>query len=265
MLRIRIAPGSDARDNMRSLLSHLKSLGFAPETVIDVGVADGTFELYDTFPRSRQLLVEPLAEFEHVLRYLQRRYGAEYVLAAAGPSDGVTRIETGSNAHGASVLTDQMEEGSQTRPGREVPLARLDTLVKERQLPGPYLIKVDVQGYELEVMEGATGLLPQTEVVILEASMFRFTSNLPVLDAVIASMKERGFVPYEIFGGYNRPLDDAMAGVDIAFVQENGRFRSSHLFATPEQAERHAHTLGWRLRQLLSGWGSGNLDRRGDP
>ena len=39
----------------------------------------------------------------------------------------------------------------------------------------------------------------------------------------------------------------------VAFVQENGRFRSSHLFATPGQAERHARTVGWRLRQLLSG------------
>ena len=53
-------------------------------------------------------------------------------------------------------------------------------------------------------------------------------------------MKKRGFVAYDVFGGHNRPLDRARAMVDIVFVKENGRFRTSCAWASPEQqAEWH--------------------------
>lgn len=45
----------------------------------------------------------------------------------------------------------------------------------------------------------------------------------------------KGFVPYDIFDGHNHPLNGVRVQVDIAFVKENGSFRSSHIWATAEQ------------------------------
>jgi hypothetical protein len=70
---------------MEEALRHISKLGFDPSTVIDVGVAYGTFEIYRTFPKAQYLLVEPLVEYEPFLRDITRRFHATYVMATAGP------------------------------------------------------------------------------------------------------------------------------------------------------------------------------------
>ena len=52
---------------------------------------------------------------------------------------------------------------------------------------------------------------------------------------VVAYMKNLGFVVYDIFGEDYRPLDGALGQIDIAFVKENGIFRTDHAYATAEQ------------------------------
>ena len=51
-----------ARQTLKDALLHILGLGFVPETVIDVGAGEGTFEIYETFPDAYHLLIEPLEE-----------------------------------------------------------------------------------------------------------------------------------------------------------------------------------------------------------
>ncbi|MHB1345467.1 MAG: hypothetical protein ACYCX3_14095 [Thermoleophilia bacterium] len=53
---------NSARATLGGGLRHLAAVGLEPATVIDVGAADGTHELYSAFPSAKRLLVEPLAE-----------------------------------------------------------------------------------------------------------------------------------------------------------------------------------------------------------
>jgi hypothetical protein len=125
-----------------------------------------------------------------------------------------------------------------------VPVARVDALVAQRGLPGPYVLKVDVEGFELDVLAGAEAILPQTELVLLEVSLFRLNGANPQLGDVVCAMRDRGYVVYDIYNGHLRPLDGALAQVDLAFVRDDGRFRRSHDYATAAQAD-------W----LYAGWG----------
>lgn len=86
-------------------------------------------------------------------------------------------------------------------------------------------------------MRGAEKVLSESELVILEASLFQFFQGGPQLHDVVIFMKDRGFVVYDIFGGHYRPLDGALAQVDMAFVRENGQFRKYHQYATAEQRD----------------------------
>jgi len=74
-------------------------------------------------------------------------------------------------------------------------------------------------------------LLEQVEVIILEVSFFRFLKNAPDFYDVVAYLKSIGYVVYDIFGGINRPLDNALAQKDLIFVKENGILRQSHGWA----------------------------------
>ena len=107
--------------------------------------------------------------------------------------------------------------------------------IREDITKGPYLIKVDVQGAELDVLDGTLETLNKTELVILEVSMFQLMKDAPQFYDVVVYMKNRGFVAYDVFGESFRPLDGALGQIDIAFVKENGRFRREHSYATTEQ------------------------------
>ncbi len=45
LLKIHVRPGGSGRTDLAQLSRHMVSLGFIPRTTIDVGVADGTYEL----------------------------------------------------------------------------------------------------------------------------------------------------------------------------------------------------------------------------
>jgi FkbM family methyltransferase len=223
-----------SRTSFRGALRQLKSIGCRARTVIDVGVAYHTSELYEEFAGARFLLIEPLVEFEVSLREICRRYKAEYVLAAAGEAPGTATLSVHSDGFSSSLLKEVEGPAVDGMP-RQVPVVTIDGLCAEKKLVGPYLIKVDVQGAELRVLEGTRRTLEQTEAVILEVSWFGFMIGAPQLYDVLSWMKQVGFVAYDIFGFLYRPLDRALAQADIVFVRERGRFRQSHAFATSEQ------------------------------
>jgi len=246
VLGVRVRPGGAPRRDILGAVRHLARLGFSPATVIDVGVADGTFELYETFPAAKHLLIEPLEEFRDCLDYIQRRYGAEFVVAAADDHDGTTTIFVGEDLHGASVLADEHREAS-----REITAVTLDRLCAERRVEPPVLVKVDVQGGEFRVLDGAHDLLQLTEVVILETSLFRFRPESIELGDAIQYMAARGFVPYDLVGAYTRPLDGALAQVDVVFVAEGSSLRADSRFSSEAQQARHLNSTIWRARRRL--------------
>lgn len=68
-------------------------MGFEPRTVIDVGAAIGTFELYETFPNASHILIEPLEENRTYLdRIVSKLENAEYIIAAATERKGTVTI-----------------------------------------------------------------------------------------------------------------------------------------------------------------------------
>jgi FkbM family methyltransferase len=201
--------------------------------VVDVGVADGTPELDRQFPKARHLLVEPLREWEPALRTIARAYDAQYVIAAAGERAGITTIHVHEDLSGSSLL-QEVKGGLAVGIPREVAVATIDSLCQERRLEGPYLIKVDVQGSELKVLTGARRTLGDTELVILEVSLFQFFVGGPQFFDVVTAMKDWRFAAYDICGGHCRPLDGALAQVDVAFVKEHGLFRNNHAYDTAQ-------------------------------
>lgn len=219
------------RTSIGESFSQIRSLGFYPKTVLDIGVASGTPELYAVFPEAYFLLIEPLDEFESDLRSILKHYKGSYLLAAAGSKSGQIPFNLHKDhLEGSSMYKESMGSDAD---GFEitVPVIRVDDVLDDKQLSGPFLMKIDVQGAELDVLEGAQKSLPETEVIVLEVSFFEFMKGAPQFSDVVIYMKDRGFVPYDIILGWNRPLDGALGQVDIVFVKDVGMFRKDHSYA----------------------------------
>ena len=231
------------RRTLPAVLAHYRSLGLDPATVIDVGVATGTPQLYDGLPRARLVLVEPVAEWRDAMEAIARARPAHIALAAAGAQAGEIEISVHRAPVCSSMLGDRRGDAGQ--PTRTVPMRRLDEIAAEAGVHGPYVIKVDVEGAELEVLKGAGALLDETEMVLLEVSLFELVPGTPQLAEVVGWMHEHGFAVADFYNGHNRLLDGSLAQVDIAFVQEHGGFRRDHAYATAAQADELYRSWGY--------------------
>lgn len=236
--------GQGPRGSLAEVLANVRANGFQPGTVVDIGVAWGTPDLYDGFPDAKHLLVEPLSEYETALREICAKYDAEYVLAAAGSEPGEMEIAVHRVPTLSSPLGGRGGDVEGATEARRVPVVRVDELIAERGLPGPYVIKADVEGAELQALEGASTILAQTELVLLETSLWSFWPDAPLIGDVVAWMRERGFAVYDFWGGHLRPLDNALAQIDVAFAREGGVLRSKQDYATPGQADELYRSWG---------------------
>lgn len=231
---------------MDSICSHLRQLGFQPKTIVDVGVADGTLELYRHFDNPYLVLVEPMIEFKASIDAILGRYSGETHFVAVGSSDGQVEFGVGPNIadfHNAKPIVD----GAVTT--RTVPTARLDSLVQD--VAAPVLLKIDVEGFELEVIDGAPELLQKVEVAILETRLFDIFGGTPIFSEVCARMAAEGFEVYDVIDTIARPLDGALVMCDIVFVRRESGLRSDVRYETEDQARRHARRLMPTLRRLL--------------
>ena len=72
----------------------------------------------------------------------------------------------------------------------------LDTLVNEKNIPYPDMIKMDVQGNELNIIKGATNVLKCCSYLILELPDVEYNEGAPQKEAVIEYLKSIGYVMF---------------------------------------------------------------------
>ncbi len=243
----------DSRSTLLGVLRAAKNAGLAPGTVIDVGAAYGSFALQcrRVFPDARFICIEPLQEYEPLLEKVTKSIpNAEYILAAAASGPKEVTINVHPDLLGSSLYLEAEDSNVNGVP-RTVPAIVLDGLTKDERIKAPFLIKIDVQGAELDVLLGVEAILGSTEYIILEVSFFEFFKGGPQFWDVVNFMKSKGFVAYDIWGLQYRPLDNGLSQVDIAFVKETGLFRKYHSYATAGQREDQNKRLQSLMRDKL--------------
>jgi hypothetical protein len=106
-------------------------------------------------------------------------------------------------------------------PSKEIvlPMTRLDTVVGNTEKE-TILLKMDVQGGEIDVLAGASNTLRQVEVVLMEASIVAYNQGAPRFCEVIAEMDRLGFRLFDLWD--LRRIGDFLAQVDAVFVRKGG-------------------------------------------
>ena len=151
--------------------ANLRKPEFSPKTVFDVGAANGTPVLYKAFPEAFHVLIEPLEENEPHLQKILREYEGKYFLTAVGARDEELTINVEPNKRRSSIYSRTSLSPTDPVEKRKIPVTTLDALAKEHHFQPPFGLKIDTEGFEYQVLEGAPNFLRETQFVIAELSI----------------------------------------------------------------------------------------------
>ena len=209
--------------DFKILLEDLKNRGLKCNTVFDVGAnkAEWSIILKSVYPNARCILIEPLIEcIANLKDFVANHKESNYYLVAAGNDNKDQIITIWDDLYGSSLLPFEDELKKVEGKQRKIKVVKIDDLIKENNIEKPEILKVDVQGFELEALKGASSLFGITEVIILEVSLFSF-------DDVPEFMYINNYVVYDFPGFLRRPLDGALGQCDICFVKKDSFLRKS--------------------------------------
>ena len=200
-------------------LQNLKRKNFYPATVLDIGAYEGlwTLDLLEVFPDARVMMVEAQTNKESFLKGVKQKYPhIDYAISLLSSEEGA--IKTFEENETASHVVNGAHPGAQYR---QLKTRRLDDLLEAKQFPLPDLLKLDVQGHEMEVLKGAEKALNHATICLLEISLLNLGDNVPLMAEMMAFMNDKGFQAYDISQFIRRPFDKALYQVDMFFVKKD--------------------------------------------
>ena len=216
-------------DTDRERFRHLRKLGLDLVHFFDVGAAIGRWSsrVSRDFPHAAFNLFEPL--IDHAPSY---RLKMDSTLARH-PNFRLHKVALGAeckrtwmylypdNLVGSTALPLVSTPPDARRV--EVDMLTLDYVVEEFQLPIPQVIKMDTQGCELSILEGATNTLPKVEVLLLECWLTRaYGESTPLLFEVADWLRQFNFHLWDL-GNAWRDSDGVLVAQDCLFLNAHSK------------------------------------------
>jgi len=170
-------------------------------SVVDVGAGRGQFALVAScrFPEATLYCFEPLGEAREKLAAVTSSLRDVRILdLALGSAGGTAELHVSHNLDSSSLfpmtpLHLTAFPGTETKEGTTVSLARLEEVLSRDELFPPSLLKIDAQGYELDVLRGAEQLLPSFAAALVECSFVELYAGQALADEVTCFLCEHGF------------------------------------------------------------------------
>jgi len=200
------------------------------DLVLDVGANVGQFARalrragYD----GRIVSFEPLAE-AHAQLCRASRGDSKWVIApraAIGDHDGEIELHVAANSVSSSALP-MLDSHTQAAPnssyigGERVRLATLDGLARDWTADArATFVKIDTQGYEDLVLDGAADLLRDCAGLQIETSLVPLYAGQPLYTELVQRLRALGFSVWAIWPGLCDPRSGRMLQVDVTVFRD---------------------------------------------
>lgn len=204
---------------------NIEAMGFIPKHIIDIGANHGTWtrETLNYFPDAYYTLVEPQEWLKPSLQdLLDNNSKISFNAFGAGAKSGSFMFTIVDRDDSCSFRYTEEEAKSKGLKQIEIPILTLNEIVQRNStLPFPDLVKIDAEGLDIAVLEGASNLIGKTEVFLVEAALFckEFDNSLLKM---VNYMDEKGYSLFEITD-LNRPFSPQVLWlVELVFVKKGG-------------------------------------------
>jgi len=197
-----------------------------PQVIYDIGANVGTWSLLAKacFPQATIHAFEPLTmhhePFEKAMHNI-----ADITLhkVALGSSPGKLNMQVASFSDASSLLeiaepTKQIFGIAKERE-ETVTVVTLDDYVEANNLPLPDLIKLDIQGYELEALRGGIKCLRYAKLLISEISFIELYREQPLFYDMLSFLHHYKFDLCSL--GNNTPIGKELSQVDALFIHRD--------------------------------------------
>lgn len=197
--------------------------------VIDVGANAGQYgsELRETGYSGRLISFEPVsAAFEALSKQASKDQAWQCLRMAVGSHDGTASLNVADNLVSSSVLPmlqAHREAAPQSRYVRteEVPMRSLDSLAMDVfQQQDTIWLKLDVQGYERSVLEGAKKFLSSVQAIEVELSLQPLYEGQTLYLQMIEFFRDRGFALASVAPGFQDENSGRLFQFDAVFLRE---------------------------------------------
>jgi FkbM family methyltransferase len=214
----------------RALISHIiKHHGI--DLIVDVGanVGDYVNDLYEDGYSGHACSFEPVKEVFAKLTNKSKHHSTWKALnIGVGSAHEQKEIHVSGNLASSSLLqvTDKSVKAEPTTRfvrHEKIEIKPLDLVSKEEQFNifKKIFVKIDVQGYEMEVLKGAQQFLPSAYFIQMELSLVQLYEGAPDYLDVIRIMNEKGFDVFTLIPGFRNPETGQMLQADGVFINRN--------------------------------------------
>jgi FkbM family methyltransferase len=201
-------------DNHRKRLQYYKDQGSIFNKVLDIGAYEGEFYLMfkEFFPKADILMIEANEEKESRLKSI-----GPYKIALLGSEDN-KEVDYFKCKDGISTGNGIYRENTQFKFESEKKKSiTLPTLLGSDN--GYDLIKMDVQGSELDIIKGALPIIKKTDSLLLELQTLEYNKGAPMASDVISYLQGIGFDMVDILNLMYS--ENHLIQVDVLFINRN--------------------------------------------
>ena len=207
-----------------NFLSCFKNLN----TIVDIGAHQGQFALISKykFKSAKIYSFDPLKN--SMMKYsqiLKVKDGCTFFNTAIGNTNSLKKINISKKDDSSSILTitDQQTKtfkNTEKIDEEDIKIQKLNDCIDKNTLNKPCLMKIDVQGYELEVLKGSEQLLKYFDYLYIECSSVEFYKNQPLFDDINNWLNKRNFSFVKSYNDY-KDLENKTIQADYYFINEH--------------------------------------------
>jgi FkbM family methyltransferase len=200
-------------------LEFLRNQGLSVGTIIDIGVQDQTKELIQVFPDLKHILFEPVEEYYPLIAQSYKSIDYDLIKCAVSNENGTAVLNVTSQDNERGFITHSQIGSKENTPlARTVEKITLDSFFEKNNYPKPDLLKIDVDGHEIPILEGSVNSLNDCSCVVIEAP-------LAVLLQRMNFLTSRGFILWDIVDlAY---YYDNLSQVDLIFLNKTEKNKAN--------------------------------------